>query len=140
VENVALYDGRKVIRKVSITDQFHADNQLARYGSGLHFGLSQEQFDDLADHRLMVLTPEKEVVHYRAVIMLPKDYDYDSDGPFFKAYEKYAYGEGKADNVKVESGAFGGGSKEISIYVIGDKDLFDSIVAELEEAATKKAA
>jgi hypothetical protein len=135
IENYALYDGKKSIRMCSNDDSWHCDSQIQRYGSGMHLGLTQASFDDYVTSGLIVLTPDLQIVHHRAVINLPDDYDYDSDGTFFKAYEYYACGEGKAENVKVESGAFGGGSKEISIYVVGDKPLFDKIVAELKEAA-----
>ena len=140
IDNFAVYDGKKIFRQCSNADQWHCDQQLMRYGSGMYFGLTQKDFDELIECGLMVLTPEKQIVHRRAIVNLPEDFDYDSEGPFFKAYEKYAYGDGKADNVEVKSGAFGGGSKEISIYVVGDKYLFDMVVTELREAAEKRAA
>ena len=140
IENYALYDGKRSIRMCSNEDSWHCEQQLMRYQSGMHIALPQKSFDEFVENGLIVLTPDKQIVHHREVFNLPEDFEYDSEGPFFKAYEHYAYGEGKAENVKVESGAFGGGSKEIFVYVIGDKLLFDKIVAELKEAAQRKAA
>lgn len=136
VENIAIYDPKsrpRTLRKVRIEDEYHAKMQLGRYGSGMYLALEYPMYADWVKQGLIVENPiDEQIHHYRTSFDLPSDFQPDAEHPFYKRYEYYAYGEGKAENVTVKSDAFGGGKYNVSVHVVGDKKLFYRIIHELK--------
>ena len=125
---------KKILRQVSVEDKYHYDHQLGRYGSGLYYALDQAQFDELVEHNLLVRTPEKQMTHHRFEFDLPEDFEFDSEGEFFKLYTQ-TQAEFVGTPHTLSTAAFGGGRMEVRLHVVGDENLFDSLCAELQGAA-----
>ena len=65
IDNVGVDNHNRPIRLVEIEDEFHANCQIGRYGSGLYFALTPEQFQSQVKHNFLTLTPDQEQHYFR---------------------------------------------------------------------------
>jgi hypothetical protein len=64
VDNIAVDDKGRSCRLVENEDQWHFDQQVLRYGSGLHLTISdQRQLDDFLRHGWLKLTDDPVLIH-----------------------------------------------------------------------------
>ena len=77
VENIAVDDKGRPCRLVENEDQWHFEQQLLRYGSGLHLAIiDQGQLDDFLRHGWLKLTDNPVVIH-RFKVDLQQAVDWD---------------------------------------------------------------
>jgi len=139
IENVGVSRKGNPVRLVEISDGFHADHQVQRYGSGLHFAFSEEEYNKQVGLGWITPTPDKAVHSFRTVVNVEPAIEDEAKNKKLRPYvlnNRPAKATGDPDQEPVVIFESIGGSYDYRLTVKGKKDQAEAtlnrLVSEIE--------
>jgi len=131
--NVATDSRGRSMRLVENEDDWHYQQQMLRYGSGLHLTIDRQgELADQVDYGLIKLTDDPIHIYRRS---------FDFSGALDWPQDRLACLVATVESIRARNGLTfksSNGGLAYSVEVRGDKDLFDHTVALLSEFETSK--